>query len=581
MLRQPIITFMGHVDHGKTSLLDRIRGSAVAAKEAGGITQAIGASIMPAETLTAVAGSLLAQAKLTLTIPGLLFIDTPGHAAFANLRKRGGNLADIAVLVIDIMDGFMPQTEECVQILKSYKTPFIIAANKVDLIDGWREEKSALLASIASQPEQTRQRLDTKLYELVGKLSTHGFAAERFDRVTDYTKELAIVPVSAKTGAGIPELLLVLSGLAQRFLQKNITTTADAAAKGTILEVKEERGIGTVLDAIIYDGTLKVNDVLVVGSQDGAITTRVKVLLQPAALAEMREKRTKFVGVDSVTAATGVRIVAPNTETAVAGMPLVGGNITPEQAEAIVKADVGEVIETQQTGIVIKADTLGSLEALARLLQERGIPVKKAAIGPVSKKDIADAEAAAAKDPLHAVILGFNIPAPEFTGGITILTNTIIYRLIEEYDAFRERMAAQQRQQAVQGLVAPCKIQLLPEFVFRQSNPAVVGIEVLSGTLKPNTPLMKQDGEPVASVKGIQHEQHNVESATKGMRVAIALPGVTIGRTLQSKDTLLSAVPEEHFRQYKESKQNLTDDEREALKEIGQIMRRKNPMWGV
>ena len=141
---------LGHVDSGKTSILDKIRGTGVQGREAGGITQAIGASIIPIETIKKICGKLLDSLNIKLTLPGLLFIDTPGHAAFVNLRKRGGNLADIAILVININEGLMPQTIESINILKQYKTPFIIAVNKIDLVNGWRSQKEkSLLKSIS------------------------------------------------------------------------------------------------------------------------------------------------------------------------------------------------------------------------------------------------------------------------------------------------------------------------------------------------------------------------------------------------------------------------------------------------
>src|SRR3989344_8146917 len=236
--RQPIVTFVGHIDHGKTTLQDFIRHSSTAQTEAGKITQHIGSSNIPIEAIKKLCGSLLDSLKINITIPGLLFIDTPGHAAFTNLRRRGGNLADIAILVVDVNEGIMPQTLECIEILKQYKTPFIIALNKIDLLPGWQSKNTFLIQNISSQPESVQKILDTKLYELVGKLSGLSFNSERFDRLEDYTKQIAIVPASAKTWEGIPELLMVLTGLAQRYLEKKLNINAKGNAKGTVLEVK-------------------------------------------------------------------------------------------------------------------------------------------------------------------------------------------------------------------------------------------------------------------------------------------------------------------------------------------------------
>ena len=582
MIRQPIVAIMGHVDHGKTSLLDRIRGTAIAAREAGGITQAIGASIIPLGTIKQICGKLLEQLKIALTIPGLLFIDTPGHAAFVNLRKRGGNLADIAILVIDINDGLMPQTKESIEILKQYKTPFIIAANKIDLIEGWQQKPGTLLQNISSQSAETQRKFETKLYNLVAQIFELGIQADRFDRVTDYTKTAALIPVSAKTGEGTPELLMMLTGLAQKFLEQNLKIEETGPAKGTILEVKEQKGLGTVLDTIIYDGSLKVGDQVLIGTLDQPAQAKIKALFQPTPLAEMREKKAKFSPVKTVSAATGVRIVIPGAEQAVAGAPLMSAIGDIEKIKQELHAEMHEVlIETDKDGVIIKADSLGSLEALMTLLREKGIPIRKSGIGPVTKNDISDAEATLANDPLHSVILGFNIPKTDLPTSAQILVHDIIYRLIEDYEAWKEKMKKQIELSKLDVLVRPCKIELLKGYVFRQSNTAIAGVEVLSGVLKPKTPLMKPDGKTVTEVKGIQVEQENVERLEKGKQGAISMPGVIIGRQINEGDKLYSAIQEEHFRKYKEYKEHLTEDEKNTLKEIAEIMRKGNPVWGI
>ncbi|PIY60781.1 translation initiation factor IF-2, partial [Candidatus Woesearchaeota archaeon CG_4_10_14_0_8_um_filter_47_5] len=322
-IRQPLVVVIGHVDHGKTKLLDTIRGTAIGAGEKGGITQTIGASALPLSVLKKICGNLLDLTKKEITIPGLLFIDSPGHAAFTNLRKRGGNIANIAILVVDINEGFKPQTIESIDILKQYRTPFVVAANKIDLISGWKSNPDiTLLKSIADQPPGVQETLSTKLYELVGALHEKGFGSERFDRIEDYTKQVALVPCSAKTREGIPELLMVLVGLAQRFLQGKLTCDEQGFAKGTILEVKDERGLGKTLDVILYDGCLKKNDVIVIGGVDQPVVTKVRALFVPAPLSDTRDKKSKYTQVNEIAAATGIKIIAPDIDAVVSGMPL-------------------------------------------------------------------------------------------------------------------------------------------------------------------------------------------------------------------------------------------------------------------
>lgn len=601
-LRSVICTVLGHVDHGKSSILDKIRGTSFVQSEPGQITQSIGASIVPVSVIKKLCGPLLLQLKLSLTIPGLLLIDTPGHAAFVSLRKRGGVLADIAILVIDINEGFMPQTLEALDILKNYKTPFVVAANKVDLVPGWRTDLSGdgssselLLAKVSKQQQAVQDEIDRRLYNLVGKFAELGFDSDRFDRVSDYRKQLAIIPCSAKSGDGIPELLVVISGLAQRFLETELNFTPDSAARGTVLEVKKEKGLGATVDVIIYDGSLKRNDTVVIGGMEGPVVTKVKALLEPQPLSEMRDKKAKFVQVDNVVAATGVKIVGPGVEKAVAGMPVVSvsGAITLESAKAMVQKELEEFsLAVDDSGIVIKADTLGSLEALMKLLHEKGIAVKAASIGDISRKDLADAESNVEGSPLNAAILGFNASLSSDIGGsvppsVKIITGNIIYSIMDGFLAWQQEEKKRHESKSLEKLAKPCKIQLLRGYTFRQSNPAIVGVEVISGILAVDAQLMKADAaagevvKPLTTVKEIQLEKENVTTAGKGKQVAVSLDKVIIGRQLNEGDVLLSFIPENDFRRLKEFKQYLSAEEVELLREIAELMRKENPVWGI
>jgi len=437
-IRSPIVSVLGHVDHGKSTLLDTIRGSNIIKKEAGGITQAIGASIVPTETIMNVCGKLLDPDKAK-QLAGLLFIDTPGHAAFTTMRKRGGNLADIAVLVVDINDGLMPQTIEAIEILKQYKTPFLIAANKIDRIQGFTADQPGLLKILGSQGPNVTKEIETKLYELVGKLHEKGFAADRFDRVSDFGTQLAIVPISALKGIGLPELLMVLVGLSQKYLEEHLEYDVNKPAKGTILEVKEEKGLGTTLDVILFDGTLKVNDTIVIGGMDEPIVTKVRALLEPKPLSEMRDTSSKFVSVKQVVAATGVKIAAPDLDKAIAGMPIVSTTDIEQACEQVQEEIEDITIETDGEGVIVKADNIGSLEAIIKLLREDEIPIRKASVGQVSKKDIVEAKSNIEKDPKFAAVLAFNTAAAEeLSSGtkVKVIESKIIYQLLDELKAW-------------------------------------------------------------------------------------------------------------------------------------------------
>ncbi|MFC1686896.1 translation initiation factor IF-2 [Nanoarchaeota archaeon] len=587
-IRSPICVIEGHVDHGKTSILDQIRGTAVVSGEAGKITQSIGASIIPLKVIKKISGKLLDALKIDLTLPGLLFIDTPGHAAFTNLRKRGGSLADIAILVVDINEGFKPQTIEALEILKNDKTPFIVAANKIDLISGWNNDKEkTLLENINKLPTDISGEFEKKLYELVGKIHDFGFSSERFDRVEDYTKQIAIVPTSAETGQGIPELLMVLTGLAQKFLEKNLKYDLEGPAKGTVLEVKEEKGLGTTLDVILYDGTLKVNDFIVIGGVNEPIVTKVRSLLEPAPLVEMREKKAKFKQVKEASAATGIKISAPKLEGSVAGMPI--RSCKKDEVEKVkeeVQQEIEEVlIETENEGIVVKADSLGSLEALLFMLKEKGVSVRSASIGEITKKDISKAESG--ENIFDKILLGFNskltADAEDFLKNkeVKIISHEVIYHIIEEYEKYVIELKKEIEMKELGNLVRPCKFFVLKGYMFRQSNPAIVGSEIEVGSIKTGDPVMDKTGKGITKIKSLEAEGENITIAEQGKQVAISMDGVTVGRQVKEGEYYYSDVPEEDFKKLKELKQYLSDQEKAVLKEIAEIKRKDNPVWGV
>ncbi len=581
-LRSPIVTVLGHIDHGKTSLLDKMRGTAVQDREAAGITQHIGASFFPTETILSICGDLLESVNTQLTIDGLLFIDTPGHEAYLNLRKRGGAIADIAILVVDINEGPLTQSYESLKILKSGKTPFLIAANKLDKVPGWKSVPDVnLVQAIKSQNKTIQNELDRRLYEIVGALSANGIASERFDRVKDFTQTVAIVPTSAKTGDGIPELLMVLSGLTQQYLKDRLSIST-GPAKGAILEVREETGLGTTLDTIIYEGILKKSDTVVVGGLDDVIVAKIRALLLPKALDEIRDPKEKFTHVDEVHAAAGVKIVSPDIKGALAGAPVyaVSDLDDLEDIKSKVRAEVSSIrIQKDLSGIVLKTDTLGSLEAVSQFLQERKIPVRIADVGQIVRRDIVEAQAAGDTDPLNAVVLGFNVKfAPDIEDlaaeyGVEVFLNEVIYRLFDDFNAWLIVKREQAKAESLGSIVRPGKITLIPEYVFRQKKPAVVGVKV-SGIVKPRTVLINGQGKRVGTILQIQDRSVTIEEATDGMEVAVSIRGPSIGRQVKDDEVLYIDVPDKHILAIrKKFSEDLTQPELDVLEEIVTIKR--------
>ncbi len=577
MIRQPIIVVMGHVDHGKTSLLDRIRSTTTASREAGGITQHIGASEVPIDVINRICGPMLSRSGAKITVPGLLFIDTPGHEAFTNLRKRGGNVADIAILVVDVSKGFEPQTIEAIEILKEYKTPFVVAANKVDLITGWINTKTkSVMEAIPKQTAGVGEELQNRMYDLMGKLSEQGFSSEMFNKVADFRREIAIVPLSAKTGEGIAELLMVVTGLAQKYMEDELKIEVDGPGKGSILEKKEVRGLGITIDVILYNGTLRVNDTVAFATPNGVATAKIKALLKPKPLAEIRESSTKFFSIDEVSAASGVKISGNGFDDALPGSPVI--QVTDASYANEITSELQDVFTTERKGVVLKADSIGSIEAISRLLKSAGFGVSKKGIGNVTKRDVLDAFTLNATDPLNAVVLGFNVhPDHEAeeaaaSSGIRIIRDDIIYKLLDDYKLFID-----EKQKAITGKVEstavfPGEIRVLPNACFRVSNPAVFGVAVIAGRIKPGYVLINETGEVVGKLKEIQTDKSAIGSAKKGDEVAISVDGPTFGRQVREGSRLFTRVTDADEKLLSGDFAKLIDnEERELLKRITEI----------
>ncbi|MBS3749062.1 MAG: translation initiation factor IF-2 [Candidatus Thermoplasmatota archaeon] len=580
-IRQPIVSVLGHVDHGKTTLLDYIRGTAVASRESGAITQHIGATEIPIDAIKNVCGNLLTGKSFSL--PGLLFIDTPGHHAFTTLRSRGGSLADIAILIVDITEGFKPQTYESINILKQYKTPFIIAANKIDSISGWQKNDVLANQRIDQQPLKIKNVFEENLYQLIGDLYDEGLQADLYYKIQDFRKTIGIVPISAKTGEGINELLMTLVGLAQRFLEDQLQIET-GPAKGTILEVKEEIGMGTTIDTIIYNGVLRNTDTIAIGTKTDPVVTTIKALLKPKPLDEIRDPRERFSSVKEVSAAAGIKISSPNLEDVIPGAPIRVCNENQEEIVEEIKKQTHIDIQVDEEGLLIKADTIGSLEALIKESKEKGIKIRKAEIGNVSKRDIT--EAAATTDPFNKVIFAFNIKIlPEAKEelkqtDVTVFNDPVIYTIMEKYDEWYVVTKDKLEKQRRQTYMHPGMIKILPEFIFRVSNPAIFGVRVLAGRIHSDLKLMREDGRVIGRIKGIQEENQSVDEAKQGAEVAVSVDGITIGRQVKGGDILYTDLPEDDAKKLRDL-DVLTFDEKEVLEKIFEIKRKTEKFWGI
>ena len=590
-LRQPVVVVLGHVDSGKTSLLDRIRGTAVQSREVGGITQHIGASYFPIETIKEITGKLFDKlSKSENPVPGLLVIDTPGHEVFANLRIRGGSAADIAIVVVDVNKGLEAQTIESLDILKNRKVPFVIALNKIDQISGWKKNNSILIAEqLKIQDPIILSYLDEKVYNVVGALSRIGFSSEAFWRVKDFTKELAIVPVSAVTGTGVPELLAVLVGLTQQYMSKRLERH-ETETKGIVLEVNDEVGLGPSANIILLDGTLKHGDRIVVGKRDSVTSTKIKALLLPKPLDEMRDPRDKFRHVDTVIAAAGLKITSPDLEGVLAGSPLYVVNNPEDEVRLKLNIETeikSAIIQTESNGIILRCDTIGSIEAITELLKKENIPVRSADLGNITRRDILSASAVREKDRYLGVVLGFNVKVLEeaekeaYERRIKIFNEKIIYNLVRNYSEWVTYERVHEDSIIFNEIPPICKFQFLKGYVFRRNNPAVFGAEILIGKLRQKISVMNEKGKKIGVIHQIQNEGKNLEVADKGTQVALSIKGPTVGRQINEGDIFYTDLNSKEARFLLERFSNrLNEEEQEVFNFILSKKREIDPAFG-
>ncbi|MDH3618995.1 MAG: translation initiation factor IF-2 [Nitrosopumilus sp.] len=589
-IRQPIVAVLGHVDSGKTSLLDRIRGTGVQGREAGGITQHIGASFLPTETIKETCGPLYDKLEQSESkVPGLLVIDTPGHEVFTNLRARGGSAADIAILVVDVNRGFQPQTNESLKILQSRKVPFVIALNKCDQLSGWRKsETQSISKAIKEQDQSIQNDLDQKIYDVVGTLSILGYQSEAFYRVKDFKSEIAIVPISARSGVGIPELLAVLIGLTQQYLQKRLDQE-EKDPRGIVLEVNDEVGLGHSANIILIDGSIKKSDSIVVAKRDSVVVTKPKAILLPKPLDEMRDPRDKFKPVDQVDAAAGLKIASPDLEDVLPGSTLyVASNEEDvKKYTQLIESEMKSVfVDTETNGIILKCDTIGSLEAVIEMLRRSQVAVAKADIGPVNRRDIMESKAIKENDRHLGVILAFNVKilpdAKEESENnhIRIFEDKVIYSLIDNYNAWVEEDTAHEEDAIFAEFVPISKFTFLKGYVFRNNNPAVFGIKVDVGELRHKIPFMNKDGRNVGRVHQLQHEGKTVTSAKTGQEVACSVQDVTIGRQIFEEEIFYTFPPSHEAKQLLgKFAHKLSPEETSVLNEIVEIQRKRDAAY--
>ncbi|KAK2044076.1 hypothetical protein LZ31DRAFT_554634 [Colletotrichum somersetense] len=582
-LRSPICCILGHVDTGKTKLLDKIRQTNVQEGEAGGITQQIGATYFPVEAIRQKVAVVNKDGSFEFKVPGLLVIDTPGHESFSNLRSRGSSLCNIAILVVDIMHGLEPQTLESMRMLRDRKTPFVVALNKIDRLYGWKKvDNNGFQESLALQPRGVQNEFKNRLEQTKLAFAEQGFNSELFYENKSMARNVSLIPTSAHTGEGIPDMLKLIIQLTQERMVGSLMYLSEVQA--TVLEVKAIEGFGMTVDVVLSNGILREGDRIVLCGVEGAICTNIRALLTPAPMRELRLK-SAYVHNKEVKAALGVKISAPGLEGAIAGsrMLVVGPDDDEDDIIDEVESDLATLfsrVEKTGRGVSVQASTLGSLEALLDFLKDCKIPVANVGIGPVYKRDVMQAGIMLEKAPDYAIMLCFDVKvdkeAQQYADdvGVKIFTADIIYHLFDAFTKHMDELLEKKKEESKMLAVFPCVLNTVA--VFNKTNPIVVGVDVVEGQLKINTPIAVVKNNAVTGVKevinlgrvtSIERDHKQVPVCKKGqpsVAVKIEMGGhqPTYGRQLEESDTLYSLISRASINTLKEFyRKDVSNDE--------------------
>ncbi|KAK6211802.1 eukaryotic translation initiation factor 5B [Pestalotiopsis sp. IQ-011] len=580
-LRSPICCILGHVDTGKTKLLDKIRQTNVQEGEAGGITQQIGATYFPVDAIKQKTQVVNRDGAFEFKVPGLLIIDTPGHESFSNLRSRGSSLCNIAILVVDIMHGLEPQTLESMKLLRDRKTPFVVALNKIDRLYGWKKvDNNGFQESLALQPKGVQNEFKNRLEQTKVAFAEQGFNSELYYENKSMAKNVSLIPTSAHTGEGIPDMLKLIVALTQERMVGALMYLSEVQA--TVLEVKAIEGFGMTIDVILSNGVIREGDRIVVCGTEGAIVTNIRALLTPAPLKELRVK-SQYVHNKEIKAAMGVKISAPGLDGAIAGSRLLVVGPDDDEDDLIdeLEGDLNVLfsrVTKTGRGVSVQASTLGSLEALLDFLKDCKIPVANVGIGPVFKRDVMQCGTMLEKSPDYAVMLCFDVKvdkeAQQYAEdqGIKIFTADIIYHLFDNFTKHMDEQLEKKKEESKMLAVFPCVLNTVA--VFNKTNPIVIGVDVIDGNLKINTPIAAvrqgpngKEIVPIGRVTSIERDHKAIPVCKKGapsvaVKIEMGNSQPTYGRHLEETDTLYSAISRKSIDCLKEFyRKDMTNDD--------------------
>lgn len=586
-LKAPIVCVLGHVDAGKTKLLDKMRKTEIGQGEKGGITQNIGSSFFPIESIRIITKVIKGKFSVSHQIPGLLMIDTPGHEAFSNLRTRGASLCDLAILVVDIMEGLQKQTIEAIELLKEKNVPFIVALNKLDMIWGWESNPGLpLRRTLKQQTQATSSTLEGYVSGIKEELMRNGVKAEFYFKNKSPEKVYSMIPVSAETGEGVPDLLAMLVFLTQNWLTSKITFEPERI-RASVMEVSRNPKLGWTMDVILANGILRVGDKVVVGTKDGSKVVSIRNMMLPPPLQETKSK-VKWIFQKEVKASAGVKIIASDLDNVLAGTHMISiKNGNEAKARERIEKEINEIysqLSFGDRGIWISVKTLGSLEAFYTLLQGKSIPLRGYIIGKFTEKELNRIVSLYQDENLneYRTILHYGEDLPSelikqaSDNNFNLISSEVVYHLLEEFEKLKEKSIEDRKTKLSDkgSVVFPCSLKILKQYIFNKKDPIIIGVKIKDGTLKKGTPLIiSKKNLPIGKVVSIQYNKKELEQAESGKEVCIkiepAKESLTYGRHFDHTDQLISHITFDSYQLLKEYfRETITREEKKLLKKL-------------
>ena len=553
MLKSPICSIMGHVDAGKTTLMDVLRKTNVAEKEFGGITQDINSYFVNIDTISELTSKITNKYKVEPKIPGVLLIDTPGHEVFNKLRNFGSNLCDVAIVVIDIISGVKPQTIESIKMLQENKIPFVIAATKLDTVDGYKCcNMSSLNDEFKEQEKYVLYSIDSYIQDIKYDLEKINVKAELYFKNKKPKQMYSIVPISSKTNSGLSDLLCLIVYISQEWMNSKMIYDENKKDM-VIMKSYNDKKMGWVIDVIIKNGNIKVGEKYIILSTTGPQEIKVRNLI----IGKDRVREVK--------ASNCVTVIAANCSQCYSGTKLFPH--TSNIKELTKEYDnLLSSYKLEKNGVLLIAPTLAMLDGLYNTFKD--VKISGVDIGNVNensiRKHLSKFENVSEKEykcVLYFGELSNHIYTELFnyckSKELNFIREPVVYHLKEAYDEYKDMMVKErQEQQLIKGnAVYPCKLKIFKQHIFMKGgmDHLMFGVKIVEGKILKGSSLRLskelQEKKPIlGKIISMQKNNEEVNEGNTGDELCIRLTnpsGLLYGRHFDYNDYVYSDITRE------------------------------------